>query len=78
MYLTPKVGLTKNVRKTKGVFIMKLTLEDKIKIIELRKQGLGYETIAKQFMVKYSLIQKIWYAYELHGIEGMNLTHWKN
>ena len=50
---------------------MKLTLEDKIKIIELRKQGLGYETIAKQFKVKCSLIQTIWYAYELHGIEGI-------
>ena len=50
---------------------MKLTLEDKIKIIELREKGLGYETIAKQFKVKYSLIQKIWYAYELHGIEGI-------
>ena len=50
---------------------MKLTLEDKMKIIELREKGLGYETIAKQFKVKYSLIQKIWYAYELHGIEGI-------
>ena len=50
---------------------MKLTLEDKIKIIELRKQGLGYETIAKQFKVKHSLIQQIWYAYELHEIEGI-------
>ena len=50
---------------------MKLTLEDKIKIIELRKQGLGYETIAKQFKVKCSLIQIIWYAHELHGIEGI-------
>ena len=37
---------------------MKLTLEDKIKIIELRKKGLGYETIAKKFKVKHSLIQK--------------------
>ena len=50
---------------------MKLTLEDKIKIIELRKKGLGYETIAKKFKVKHSLIQKIWYVYELHGIEGI-------
>ena len=50
---------------------MKLTLEDKIKIIELREQGMGYSAIAKQFKVKYSLIQKIWYAYELHGLEGI-------
>ena len=50
---------------------MKLTLEDKIKIIELREQGMGYRAIAKQFKVKCSLIQKIWYAYELHGLEGI-------
>ena len=50
---------------------MKLTLEDKIKIIELRKQGIGYGIIAKRFKVAYKLIQTIWYAYELHGIEGI-------
>ena len=50
---------------------MKLTLEDKIKIIELREQGMGYSAIAKQFKVTCSLIQKIWYAYELHGLEGI-------
>lgn len=50
---------------------MKLTLEDKIKIIELRKQGMGYGTIAKQFKVERKLIQTILYAYELHGIEGI-------
>ena len=50
---------------------MKLTLEDKIKIIELRKQGIGYGTIAKQFKVARKLIQTILYAYELHGIEGI-------
>lgn len=50
---------------------MKLTLEDKIKIIELREQGLGYGTIAKQFKVRDSTISNIWYAYELHGVEGI-------
>ena len=50
---------------------MKLTLEDKIKIIELRKQGIGYGIISKRFKVAYKLIQTIWYAYELHGIEGI-------
>ena len=50
---------------------MKLTLEDKIKIIELRKQGIGYGTIAKQFNVVDNAISKIWYKYELHGIEGI-------
>ena len=50
---------------------MKLTLEDKIKIIELRNHGLGYGTIAKQFKVRDSTISNIWYAYELHGMEGI-------
>ena len=50
---------------------MKLTLEDKIKIIELRKQGIGYGIIAKQFNVADNVICKIWYKYELHGIEGI-------
>ena len=34
---------------------MKLTQEDKIKIVELREQGLGYEIIAKQFNVKQQI-----------------------
>ena len=33
---------------------MKLTEEDKKRIIELRKQGLGYGRIAKQFKVQDS------------------------
>ena len=69
--LTPKVGLTKTVRKTQGVFIMKLTLEDKIKIIELRKQGIGYGTIAKLFKVTDSVIKMVWYRHERHGIDGL-------
>ena len=51
---------------------MKLTLEDKIKIIELRKQGIGYGTIAKRFKVRDTTIEGIWYRYEKHGIEGIN------
>ena len=50
---------------------MKLTLEDKIKIIELRKQGIGYKKIAKQFKVRNSVINNIWYVYKLHGLEGI-------
>ena len=45
---------------------MKLTEEDKKRIIELRKQGLGYGTIAKRFKITHSTIRKILYAYELH------------
>ena len=50
---------------------MKLTEEDKKRIIELRKQGLGYGTIAKRFKITHSTIRKILYAYELHGHEGI-------
>ena len=50
---------------------MKLTLEEKMKIVELRQQGVGYKTIAKQFKVKYSLIQNIWYTYSIHGVKGI-------
>lgn len=50
---------------------MKLTEEDKKRIIELRKQGLGYGTIAKRFKIVHSTIRKILYAYELHGQEGI-------
>ena len=50
---------------------MKLTMKDKIKIVELKEQGVGYRTIAKQFKVMDSTIKTIWYAYENHGIEGI-------
>lgn len=50
---------------------MKLTEEDKIKIIELREKGIGYGTIAKQFKVRDTTIERIWYHYEKHGIEGI-------
>ena len=50
---------------------MRLTIEDKKRIIELRKQGLGYGTIAKRFKIAHSTIRKILYAYELHGHEGI-------
>ena len=50
---------------------MKLALEDKIKIIELRKQGIGYGTIAKLFKVTDSVIKMVWYRHERHGIDGL-------
>ena len=50
---------------------MKLTLEEKMKIVELKQQGVGYKTIAKQFKVTYSLIQNIWYTYSIHGVKGI-------
>ena len=50
---------------------MKLTLEDKLKIIELRQQGYSYEMIGKQFKVRDSTIKRIWYCYKEHGVEGI-------
>ena len=54
---------------------MRLTIEDKKRIIELKKQGIGHETIAKRFKVAKKRIQTIWYAYELHGLEGIKHPH---
>ena len=50
---------------------MKLTEEDKIKIIELREKGIGYGTIAKQFKVRDTTIERIWHRYVKHGIGGI-------
>ena len=50
---------------------MKFTIEDKLKIIELREQGMGYNAIAKQFDVQYSTIRRMLSRYELHGLEGI-------
>ena len=50
---------------------MKFTIEDKLKIIKLREQGLGYIAIAKQFDVRCSTIRRILSRYELHGLEGI-------
>ena len=50
---------------------MKLTLEDKLKIIELREKGYSYEMIGKQFKVRDSTIKRIWYRYKNHGVNGI-------
>ena len=50
---------------------MKLTLEDKLKIIELRQQGYSYEMIGKQFKVRDSTIKRICYCYKEHEVEGI-------
>ena len=50
---------------------MKLTLEDKLKIIELREKGYGFGTIAKQFKVKDTTIKRICHRYENHGTDGI-------
>ena len=50
---------------------MKLTLEDKLRIIELNKKGLGKRMIAKQFDVPHSSIKSVCDKYELYGIDGI-------
>ena len=45
LQLTPKVGVG-NIGKTKGFFIMKLSLDDKIEIVRLYEKKLGYGAIA--------------------------------
>ena len=37
----------------------------------MREKGIGYGTIAKQFKVRDTTIERIWYHYEKHGIEGI-------
>jgi transposase-like protein len=46
---------------------MKLTLEDKKKIIELYKDGNGYKSIAKKFNIHFTSIKKIINGYSYHG-----------
>ena len=50
---------------------MKLTMEDKIKIIELKEKGWSNRTIAKQFNVPYASIKVIYDKFKIHGIDGL-------
>ena len=50
---------------------MKLTKEEKERIIELRKAGHSFRSIAKEIGIDFAGIKRIWYAYEIHGIEGV-------
>lgn len=53
MILPPKVGLEKS-RKIFFVFIMKLKLEDKLKIIELYEERFSISTLNKKYHVSYN------------------------
>ena len=51
MKCTPKVRFVSNFW---GVFIMKLTYEDKVQIYELRKQGISYSKLSDMFDIQKS------------------------
>ena len=53
----------------------KLTTEDKFKIVNLYKEGLGYNLIAKKFYVNDESIRKIIKQYELFGDDALIVKH---
>ena len=52
-----------------GVFIMKLTYEDKVQIYELRKQGQTFNQLSKRFGVDASGLRYMTRLIERYGIE---------
>ena len=72
--LTP-VNCTPKVRQKKsnfwGVFIMKLTYEDKVQIYELRKQGESFKRLSNQFEVNVSGLK---YMVKLIDRYGINIV----
>ena len=67
MSCTPKVRQKKS--NFWGVFIMKLTYEDKVQIYELRKQGLTFNQLSKRFGVDTSELRYMTRLIERYGIE---------
>ena len=63
--LDKKIG--KNL--TWGVFIMKLTYEDRVQIHELRKQGQTFNQLSKRFGVDASRLRYMMRLVERYGIE---------
>lgn len=49
---------------------MKLTLEDRLKIIELYEQGYSKSQLSKKFRVNSTTIERIENQYRTHGIES--------
>ena len=64
---TPKVRQKKS--NFWGVFIMKLTYEDKVQIYELRKQGQTFNQLSKRFGVDASGLRYMTRLIERYGIE---------
>ena len=67
LYCTPKVRQTKS--NFWGIFLMKLTYEDKVQIYELRKQGQTFNQLSKRFGVDASGIRYMMRLIERYGIE---------
>ena len=67
MYCTPKVRQKKS--NFWGVFIMKLTYEDKVQIYESRKQGESFRRLSNQFGIKISNLQYMIKLIDRYGIE---------
>ena len=67
MNCTPKVRQKKS--NFWGVFIMKLTYEDKVQIYELRKQGQTFNQLSKRFGVVASELRYMKRLIERYGIE---------
>ena len=67
MNCTPKVRQKKS--NFWGVFIMKLTYEDKVQIYELRKQGQTFNQLSKRFGVDASGLRYMTRLIERYGIE---------
>ena len=64
---TPKVGQKKS--NFWGVFIMKLTYDDKVQIYELRKQGYSLEKLSNKFGINNSNIRYMIKLIDRYGIE---------
>ena len=67
MNCTPKVRQKKS--NFWGVFIMKLTYEDKVQIYELRNQGQTFNQLSKRFGVDASGLKYMTRLIERYGIE---------
>ena len=50
---------------------MKLSLEDKIEIVKLYEDGLGYQSIADKFNVFHSTIYRIIKRYKINGLSSL-------
>ena len=67
MNCTPKVRQKKS--NFWGVFIMKLTYDDKVQIYELRKQGYSLEKLSNQFGINNSNLRYMIKLIDRYGIE---------
>ena len=67
MACTPKVRQKKS--NFWGVFIMKLTYEDKVQIYELRKQGQSFKQFSKRFGVDIAGLKYMVTLIDCYGIE---------